>query len=163
MLPNWRMNGDFTRVKHPAFIMKMVSDRADAIFAQRVGTLRVTAPQCRLLMYLESLGGKAVTQRDIEHYLGVSHTTVKGLLQRLEEKGYVRTAFDSRDRRVKHAYLTEEFYRMHAQAREAMRGFEEQLMRGFSAEETEQLRGMLERIYHNTLTTEPPVPSTKHQ
>ena len=157
------MEHDFPREKHPAFIMKMVSDRADAIFAQRVGTLRVTAPQCRLLMYLESRGGAGVSQRDIEHYLGVSHTTVKGLLQRLEEKGYVRTAFDSSDRRVKHAYLTEEFYRMHAQAREAMRGFEEQLMSGFSAAETEQLRSMLERIYHNTLTTEPPAPLTEHQ
>lgn len=157
------MMSDFSRTKHPAFIMKMVADRADAIFAQRVGTLRVTAPQCRLLMFLESRGGGAVSQRDIEHYLGVSHTTVKGLLQRLEEKGYVRTAFDSSDRRVKHAYLTEEFHRMHAQAREAMRDFEEQLMSGFSPEETEQLRSMLERIYHNTLTTEPPAPFTKHQ
>ncbi len=157
------MTGQNTRVKHPAFIMKMVSDRADAIFAQRVGTLRVTAPQCRLLMYLESRGEEAVSQRELEQYLGVSHTTVKGLLQRLEEKGYVRTAFDSTDRRVKHAYLTEEFYRMHAQAREAMRGFEEQLMSGFSPAEIEQLRSMLERIYHNTLTTEPPAPLTEHQ
>lgn len=143
--------------------MKMVTDRADAIFAQRVGTLRVTAPQCRLLMYLESRGGAGVSQRDIEQYLGVSHTTVKGLLQRLEEKGYVRTAFDSSDRRVKHAYLTPDFLQLNAQAKEAMRDFEEQLMRGFSAEETEQLRSMLERIYHNTLTTEPPASSTTHQ
>lgn len=163
MLHNWQMVHDIPREKHPAFIMKMVSDRADAIFAQRVGTLRVTAPQCRLLMYLESRGGAAVSQRDIEHYLGVSHTTVKGLLQRLEEKGYVRTAFDSSDRRVKHAYLTDEFRRQIAQAKEAMRDFEEQLMSGFSATETEQLRSMLERIYHNTLTTEPAVPFSKHQ
>lgn len=143
--------------------MKMVTDRADAIFAQRVGTLRVTAPQCRLLMYLESRGGAGVSQRDIEQYLGVSHTTVKGLLQRLEEKGYVRTAFDSKDRRVKHAYLTPDFLQLMAQAKDAMHDFEEQLMRGFSAEETEQLRSMLERIYHNTLTTEPPASSTTHQ
>lgn len=163
MLHNWQMVHDIPREKHPAFIMKMVSDRADAIFAQRVGTLRVTAPQCRLLMYLESRGGASVSQRDIEHYLGVSHTTVKGLLQRLEEKGYVRTAFDSSDRRVKHAYLTDEFRRQIAQAKEAMRDFEEQLMSGFSATETEQLRSMLERIYHNTLTTEPAVPFSKHQ
>lgn len=157
------MQTELPREKHPAFIMKMVSDRADAIFAQRVGTLRVTAPQCRLLMYLESRGGSSVSQRDIEQYLGVSHTTVKGLLQRLEEKGYVRTAFDSSDRRVKHAYLTDEFRRQISEAKEAMRDFEERLMSGFSAAETEQLRSMLERIYHNTLTTEPAAPFTKHQ
>ena len=157
------MHPRFPRDKHPVFAMKVVTDRAEAVFNERVGALRITAPQCQLLMYLDSRDGAPVSQRELEQHLGVSHTTVKGLLQRLEEKGYVRTAFDSSDRRVKHAYLTEEFYRMHAQAREAMRGFEEQLMSGFSAAETEQLRCMLERIYHNTLTTEPPAPLTEHQ
>lgn len=157
------MQTGFSSEKHPAFIMKMVADRADAIFAQRVGTLRVTAPQCRLLMYLESREAAPVSQRELEQYLGVSHTTVKGLLQRLEEKGLVRTAFDSRDGRVKHAYLTPEFRRMREQAKDALKGFEAQLMRGFSAEEIEQLRCMLERIYHNTLTTEPAAPFKEHQ
>ena len=145
------------------FLMKMVSDRADTIFAQRVGKLRVTAPQCRLLMYLDSRGGEAVSQRELEHYLGVSHTTVKGLLQRLEEKGYVRTAFDSADKRVKHAYLTEAFRRLQAETRQSLQDFEETLTAGFSAEETAQLRSMLERIYQNTLTRESADSETNNQ
>ena len=145
------------------FLMKMVSDRADTIFAQRVGKLRVTAAQCRLLMYLDSRGGEAVSQRELEHYLGVSHTTVKGLLQRLEEKGYVRTAFDSADKRVKHAYLTEAFRRLQAETRQSLQDFEETLTAGFSAEETDQLRSMLERIYQNTLTRESADSETNNQ
>ena len=82
----------------------------------------------------------------------MSHTTVKGLLQRLEEKGYVRTAFDDADGRVKHAYLTAEFRRRQAEAQQAMQEFEEQLVAGFSPAEVEQLRQLLERIYQNTLT-----------
>ena len=161
MLPNSSMAMKDTH--SPCFLMKMITDRASSLFMQEIGDLGITPAQSRVLMYLDRRRGEAVSQRDLERHLCVSHTTVKGLLQRLEEKGYVRTAFDSSDRRVKHAYLTEEFYRMHAQAREAMRGFEEQLMSGFSAAETEQLRRMLERIYHNTLTTEPPAPLTEHQ
>lgn len=149
--------------KHPMFLMKMVSDRADAIFAQRVGKLRVTAPQCRLLMYLDSRGGAPVSQRELEHYLGVSHTTVKGLLQRLEEKGYVRTAFDSADKRVKHAYLTEAFYRLQMDARQSLQDFEEALTAGFSADEIDQLRSMLERIYQNTLIPESVDSETNNQ
>lgn len=140
--------------KHPVFVMKLVADRADALFAQRMGKLRVTASQCRVLMYLEGRGGQAVSQRELEQYLGVSHTTVKGLLARLEEKGYVRTAFDSTDGRVKHAYLTEVFQRLREETQSQVQGFENQLVQGFSADELEQLRSMLERIYHNTLTTE---------
>lgn len=149
--------------KHPMFLMKMVSDRADTIFAQRVGQLRVTAPQCRLLMYLDSRGGAPVSQRELEHYLGVSHTTVKGLLQRLEEKGYVRTAFDSADKRVKHAYLTEAFCRLQMDARQSLKDFEEALTAGFSADEIDQLRSMLERIYQNTLTPESVDSETNNQ
>lgn len=129
--------------------MKMVTDRADALFAQAVGELKMTAPQCRVLMYLESRGGAGVSQRELEQHLGVSHTTVKGLLQRLEEKGYVRTAFDSSDGRVKHAYLTEDFLHLQRHTKEAMQDFEARLVAGFSPEELETLRSMLERIYYN--------------
>ncbi len=151
------------REKHPMFLMKMVSDRADALFAHHVGALHVTAPQCRLLMYLDSRGEEPVSQRELEHYLGVSHTTVKGLLQRLEEKGYVRTAFDSRDGRVKHAYLTEEFRRLQAGARQAFHEFEAKLTLGFSGEEIRQLREFLIRIYQNTLTTGTESPERTNQ
>lgn len=149
------MQPKFPRDKHPVFAMKMVVDRLDTVFARCVGALRVTVPQCRLLMYLDSRSGEAVSQRELEQYLGVSHSTVKGLLQRLEEKGYVRTAFDSADGRVKNAYLTEKFYQMQLQAKAALEDFELQLVRGFSPAELENLRSMLERIYHNTLTMDP--------
>lgn len=158
MLHNCMMKALALKKKHPVFLMKMVSDRADALFAQRVGTLGVTAPQCRVLMHLESRGGGPVSQKELEQYLGVSHTTVKGLLQRLEEKGYVRTAFDSADGRVKHAYLTEGFCLMMEKAQQAMKDFETTLVEGFSAGELEQLRQFLERIYHNTLTPGPAAP-----
>lgn len=146
---------ELPKEKHPIFLMKMVSDRADAAFLQQVGDLGLTAPQCRLLMYLESQDGRPVSQRELEKYLGVSHTTVKGLLNRLSEKGHVRTAFDSEDGRVKHAYLTEAFKQMQAEAEQKLRDFESRLVAGFSAEEQETLRLMLERIYNNSLTTEP--------
>lgn len=146
---------ELPKEKHPIFLMKMVSDRADAAFLQQVGDLGLTAPQCRLLMYLESQDGRPVSQRELEKYLGVSHTTVKGLLNRLSEKGHVRTAFDSEDGRVKHAYLTEGFRQMQAEAEQKLRAFESRLVAGFSAEEQETLRLMLERIYNNSLTTEP--------
>lgn len=153
----------FPRDKHPVFAMKVVTDRAEAVFNERVGALRITAPQCQLLMYLDSRDGEPVSQRELEQHLGVSHTTVKGLLQRLEEKGYVRTAFDSEDGRVKHAYLTDEFQRMKAQTEGALRAFENQLVSGFSDAELKQLQSMLERIYHNTLTTESSTLYKEHQ
>lgn len=123
----------------------------------------MTAPQCRLLMYLESRGWQPVPQRELEHHMGVSHTTVKGLLQRLEQKGYVRTAFDNADGRVKQVYVTEKFLSMHKETKEALADFEAQVVAGFGPEELDTLHSMLERIYQNILTTESKTQAEKHQ
>lgn len=135
-----------------AYMMKMIVDRADTLFHEVMGPIPVTAPQCRLLMYLDSRKGAPVSQRELEGYLGVSHTTVKGLLSRLEEKGYVRTAFDdAADARVKHAYLTEKYHRSHADARAVIDRFEAEVVRGLSDEEQETMKKLLARLYANVL------------
>lgn len=137
---------------HISYMMKMIADRADTLFHEVMGPIPVTAPQCRLLMYLDSREGTPVSQRELEHYLGVSHTTVKGLLSRLEEKGYVRTAFDdAADARVKHAYLTEKYHRSHADARAVIDRFEAEIVRGLSEEEQATMKKLLARIYENVL------------
>lgn len=139
--------------RNAGFLMKMIVDRAETLFAEMEGAPDITPAQCRVLLYLESRrgGGEAVSQRDIERHLNVSHTTVKGLLQRLEEKGLVRTAFDSEDGRVKHAYLTPYYHKRHEQARGAIEQLEARMLTGFSAAEKRQLNDFLGRMADNIL------------
>lgn len=119
---------------------------------QEIGDLGITPAQSRVLMYLERRRGEAVSQRDLERHLCVSHTTVKGLLQRLEEKGWVRTAFDdSKDGRVKHVYLADELETRYSSAREDIRRMEERVLSPLSAEEQEQLKQMLSRVLDKLL------------
>ena len=80
-----------------SFLMKMITDRVDMMLTRSLTLECVTASQGRVLAYLMSRDGENVSQRDIERHLGVSHTTVKGIVQRLEQKGWVTTAFDSED------------------------------------------------------------------
>ena len=134
---------------HAGFRMKMIVDRAETLFSQMEGAPDITPAQCRVLLYLESRKGEAVSQRDIEHHLCVSHTTVKGLLQRLEEKGLVRTAFDSEDGRVKHAYLTPYYHKRHEEAQDAIDRLEGRMMAGFTAAEKRQLATLLQRVADN--------------
>lgn len=119
---------------------------------QEIGDLGITPAQSRVLMYLDRRRDEAVSQRDLERHLCVSHTTVKGLLQRLEEKGWVRTAFDdSKDGRVKHVYLADELETRHSSAREDIRRMEERVLSPLSAEEQEQLKQMLSRVLDKLL------------
>lgn len=131
-----------------SFLMKLIADRVTTLFQLRAD-LPVTAAQGRLLMYLEARGGGPVSQRDIEQYLNVTHTTAKGLLQRLEEKGFVRTAFDSSDGRVKNAYVTEKALQCREELSKHIDAITGQMMTGLTPDEKEQLLELLKRVYRN--------------
>lgn len=130
------------------FMMKMITDRMSSLFAPRMQSM-LTAPQCRVLMYLEACGGGPVSQRDMGKYLGVSHTTVKGLLQRLEEKGFVRIAHDDADARVKNAYLTAKSAQMKNDMEQNVNDLHELMLQGVSREERQQLAQILHKMYTN--------------
>lgn len=101
-------------------------------------------------VYLASKNGEPVSQRQIEAHVGITHPTAKGLLQRMEEKGFVRTAFDSTDKRVKHVYLSELSLDLQEKYGKAVQQVESILLKGFSDEEREQLRSLLDRLYANS-------------
>ncbi len=141
--------------EHPIlFMMKMVADRAEALLASRSeeGVELPPPAQSRVLMFLKSRRGGPVSQRELEHHLCVSHTTAKGLVQRLEEKGYVRTAFDSEDGRVKHIYLEEFSSRAHEATRRHCQRIEECMLHGLSPVERAQLSALLHRVFRNSVS-----------
>lgn len=129
-------------------LMKMITDRGAVLFSQE-SELPLTAAQCRVMMYIGNCGQEPVSQRSIERHLGISHTTVKGLLQRLEEKGFLRTAFDGADGRVKNVYMTPKSRRLKEQAHEIFSGVSERMLHGLTHGERLQLAGMLERVWNN--------------
>lgn len=132
------------------FTMKMIVDRAATLFAAR-GGCRVTAVQGRVLMYMETHRERPVTQGELEKYMGISHATMKGILDRLEAKGYIRTAFDSRDGRVKNVYLTETMDKDKERVRELLQALEARVMEGISARQREELRHCMQKMYGNIL------------
>lgn len=131
-----------------SFLMKLIADRVSTLFLQRAD-VPLTAAQSRVIMYLEACGGGPLSQREVEQYLNVSHTTAKGLLQRLEEKGFVRTAFDSADGRVKNVYLTPKAHQCRDELKQHIDALTGQMMQGISAAEEAELFGLLRRIYGN--------------
>lgn len=131
-------------------ILKLIVDRNGALFRQYAGELPLTEAQCRVAVYLASKNGEPVSQRQIEAHAGITHPTAKGLLQRMEEKGFVRTAFDSTDKRVKHVYLSELSLDLQEKYGKAVQQVESILLKGFSDEEREQLRSLLDRLYANS-------------
>lgn len=132
-----------------SFLMKMITDRVDTMITRGLALEHVTASQGRVMAYLVSRDGETVSQKDIEQYLGVSHTTAKGIVQRLEQKGWVITAFDNEDGRVKNVYLTDRCRSIHQAIDRQVSLMEDSLLRNIPAEGRQVLRQLLKRMYDN--------------
>ena len=110
----------------------------------------VTPTQTHLLMHLSCADeGQEATQRDLEHKLRLKPSTVNGIVDRLEAKGYVSRRTSPQDGRVRLVCLTDagrsKVQDFHAIVEETERRF----TAGLSGQEREQLKALLYRIIEN--------------
>ena len=116
-------------------LLKMITDkikmRADADLAQQ----GLTLTQSRVLGYLDRSGGQA-TQKEIEGFLQVSHPTVAGIINRMEQNGFVRCRLDPADKRSKIVSQTA-----------TIQTTEQQMLRSLTPEQIAALESALRTIY----------------
>jgi MarR family transcriptional regulator, organic hydroperoxide resistance regulator len=106
--------------------------------------LNLTGPQGMLLGTLAHNGEMKIS--DLSEKLGLSNSTVSGVLDRLEKQGLVERTRSEEDRRVVHVNLTPEF-RKNAEQRfkDVERNFEEVVSKA-STEELERILIGLETL-----------------
>lgn len=110
----------------------------------------VTPVQTHLLHHLACwAGGQEASQRDLERKLRLKPSTVNGIVDRLEAKGYVSRRTSPQDGRVRLVCLTDagrsKVQDFHAIVEETERRF----TAGLSGQECEQLKALLYRIIEN--------------
>lgn len=110
----------------------------------------VTAAQSHTLLYLAKLsGGREVMQRDLERELHLKASTVNGIVDRLEEKGYILRRQSREDGRRRMLSLTEEGQAITEAFRAALEDTDRVFCGVLSPEEQAQLRDMLSRLIKN--------------
>lgn len=110
----------------------------------------VTPVQTHLLLHLACwTGEQEASQRDLERKLRLKPSTVNGIVDRLEAKGYVSRRASPQDGRVRLVNLTEagrsKVQDFHVIVEETERRF----TAGLSEQERGQLRQLLSRIIEN--------------
>ena len=109
----------------------------------------LTMSQAMVLEYLNNSPDVELTQKAIEQHFNLQHPTVSGILKRLEKHGFITTAVNESDRRVKDIFVTDKARQLDTRAKMRQNEMEEVFVRGFSKEETEALRRLLNRVLHN--------------
>ena len=134
--------------KSVGLLIKQISEQTDKQINRDLRAYNISCSQMRAMMYVVHSQG-TVSQKDIEVALQFSHPTVVGLLAGLEDRGYIRCAFDAADKRVKNVYITDDAKNLLNHIKNTAERFVQEASKGFSAEETAVLTKLLSRMQEN--------------
>ena len=108
----------------------------------------MTQNSCRAILFCLARE-EGVTQLELSHRAGLKPPTVSVALRRLEDEGYIVRESDDDDKRASRVFLSEKGHALEKENKERFERVDNEMMRGFSEEETELLRSMLLRIRDN--------------
>jgi len=138
------------------FILHDVARLLRTTFDRRVRELGLTRSQWWVLNHLFRNNG--VTQSELAEILEVEKPTLGRLLDRLEQKGWVRREADANDRRAKRVFLTQEVEPAIKTMRSAAAEMRRDAVAGLSAEQQERFVDSLLTIKANLSRSDNGVP-----
>lgn len=138
-----------TEERDIGFLFKQINMLIKKGIDQSLTEYDLTTSQSRVLFFICFRGDDKTSMKDIEEHLQVTHPTVIGIVKRLEEKGFVSTAPDPQDRRVKLVVITKKTTKMIKKLDQGKSKMDEKILKGFTEQEIKELRRMLSVIEDN--------------
>lgn len=131
------------------YLFKQIHIKCEKKINQHLASENLTSAQLSLMSYLLDHKSEKITQKDIAEELEIKHTTVIGLVRRLEEKELVRSVTDPDNRKYRNISLTSKAMKVEEMIRTHRRTMDEALSKGLTDEEVEQLRILLQKVRNN--------------
>lgn len=137
--------------KHLGHKFRIIHNMIDKYFEKRWDDSihYLTRVQCATLHYLYDHRDQNVFQKDIEAAFSITGATATNILKGLERQKLIMREPMPEDARLKKIVLLESGVACHKQAYRNMIHMEETLAAGFSEEDLETLRNMLDHIIAN--------------
>ena len=133
------------RYGHMLRILHWCTDQA---MTTALESMELTASQGHIMAFLAHQKTPPCP-RDIESEFQLSHPTVSGLLSRMEQKGFIELRTDPDDRRCKRIYILPKGEQCHELMHRTIRENEKRIVEGFTPEEQELFRQLLQRAITN--------------
>ena len=112
---------------------------------------QVTGTNGWIIGYLADHDDRVIYQKDLEKEFGITRSTASKVVNRMEQKGLIRRECVAEDARLRKLTLTPEAWDIFHTMEVDHTNLERKLMKGFSEEETEKLRGYIDRMYENMM------------
>jgi DNA-binding MarR family transcriptional regulator len=125
-------------------LLRLAHQRYQSIFQERANGLGLTGPQFATLLRLSQMG--SATQNHLGRLAGMDSATIQGVVRRLIARGFMRTASDPLDRRMRVLTMTPEGEAVVREGQQAGTMANDALMASLSERERIQLVSLLRRL-----------------
>ena len=95
---------------------------------------------------------EGLTQSELASRVLVAPATITNTLQRMQRDGWITRQSDPDDQRISRVYLTDKGREAQKPVQDAVSKLEQDIFRGFSKQEHDELTGYLDRVLDNLTT-----------
>ena len=131
------------------FLIKKINTIYETKINHELMNLQLTRTQLDLLIYIDIQleKGLEVNQKDIEMEFQLKNPTVTGILNRLEEKSFIKRTISNKNARYKKIIITQQAKEMLKPGREKSKIIEKKVNEALTKEEKKQLNLLLNKLY----------------
>lgn len=126
--------------------IRIISNKFRELWDRNLQKYNLTGVQMEVLCYLKCNPDKEIHQREIEYWFQLKNPTVTGILNRLEEKGYITRRRNPEDGRYRIIEVTEKGDQVMAEMGEEAKDLDERIYDCMTDEEQAKLLELLDRI-----------------
>lgn len=132
-------------------LIKMIGNLYQVEVNKNLKDRRITQSQAEVLIYIQIKNeqGKEVHQVDLEQALHLSNPTVTGILNRLEEKGFVRRVPSSENSKFKSVIITEDGKEELNKGKKVIHRLEKETLSCLEDEEQKEINRLLKKIWNH--------------
>jgi len=127
-------------------IIKQIHDKLEKNANNALRSEKLTMTQIGLLVELYETEGNRLTMKEIENQLGVAQPTVAGIVKRLEQKKFVETFGDERDKRIKIVHLLKAGVEKCENGKKHMNETETKLLASLTENEKNDFKYLLQKV-----------------
>lgn len=131
------------------FYFSLIKKKMDKHMNEGLKKYDLTKSQQDVLGYLHFTDKDPVIQRDIEEHFHISNPTVTGILNCLEQKGFIERKLNQKDKRVRAIVLTQKEQDLHEDIVKQIRTMESRFGNVLGDEKKVQLLEILKELAEN--------------
>ena len=135
--------------KNTGFYIKRISDYIEADVNRALEQYGLTWSQTRILSYLLNHEDETILQKNIEDFFEIRHSTVIGILQRMELKGFIVSCVDPSDKRQRIVSATKTAKDLAENIEIHRVDLETRMSDGMTTQELVELKLLLYKVYLN--------------